>query len=531
MSSIARCTSRLLIFLPVLFAATPAMAQHPEMQWQQELGGEAGDMGNAILQTKDTGYIVAGTSYSASGDVKGNHGNGDIWVAKLNQTGNIQWQKALGGSENERGFSIAQTYDGGYIVAGTTNSVDGDVRGRTTKNNFDCWVVKMDKKGNILWQKALGGEADDMAYAIVQTYDGNYILAGVTKSKTGDVSGYHTGSGYDGWVVKLDEKGNIMWQKCLGGSRLDILNSIALTNDGGYIVAGATSSGDADGNVHGHKKGNGLDCWVVRLNDSGSISWQKVYGGTGYDQATAIKQINDGGYILCGNTTSDNGDVTGYHGGTDGWVAKLDGKGAIVWQKAMGGRRDDGINDVIQTSDNGYVIVGYAASDDGDIGNNRGAIDMWAVKLQKDGSFEWQKPLGGSGNEKGHAIVQTTDKGYIIAGTTESGDGDAKGNHGNEDVWVVKLGSPFRDMPVFNKNVSGITVFPEQTNDIIYLGLPREYKGADISITDVNGNKVEFSDTQSYYRIIHILKAAPGLLTLHIVKGDKEQTFNVTYQP
>jgi len=292
----------------------------PGILFEKTFGGSDWDESYSIQQTSDGGYIVAGYALSNNGDVFGNHGSNDYWIVKLDETGNIQWQKCLGGSYDDRAYSIQQTSDDGFIVAGTTYSNDGDVSGKhgSSNDDKDYWIVKLDKTGNIEWQKCLGGSDEDIAQSIQQTSDGGYIVAGYTFSNNGDVSGNHSNSDY--WIVKLDETGNIQWQKCLGGSSNDYAYSIHQTSDGGYIVAGSTDSnnGDVSGN-HGN-----YDYWLVKLDVKGEIQWQKCLGGSSSDGARSIQKMNDGGYIVTGYTKSNDGDVSGNHGSSDYWIVKLE---------------------------------------------------------------------------------------------------------------------------------------------------------------------------------------------------------------
>ncbi len=427
----------------------------PGIIWEKTLGGSGYEEAGNIQQTSDGGYIVVGGTYSNDGDVggsRGYHEGGDVWIVKLDKDGKIEWQKALGGSEYDVAHSVQQTSDGGYIVAGETYSSDGDVSGY--HEGGDAWIVKLDKDGNIQWQKALGGSDWDVAYSVQQTSDGGYIVAGWTASNDGDVSG----SGYHGerdiWIIKLDSSGNIQWQKALGGSDDDWANGIQQTSDGGYIVAGGTYSNDGDVSGSGyHGKG---DSWIVKLDSSGNIQWQKALGGSDDDWANSIQQTSDEGYIVAGWTASNDGDVSGWHEGYDShdypysdcWVVKLDKDGNIEWKKALGGSGGDGAYSIQQTSDGGYIVAGWTASNDGDVsgwheGHNEYNIaysDYWVVKLDSSGNIEWQKALGGSGWDEAYSIQQTSDGGYIVAGWTESNDGDVSGNHGEGDVWIVKLG-------------------------------------------------------------------------------------------
>ena len=278
---------------------------------------------------------MAGTSTSsANGDVTGtNHsaGDADYWIIKLDGTGNIVWNKLLGGSITELAYSIQQTTDGGYIVAGySTSSANGDVTG-TNHGSYDFWIVKLDGSGNIVWNKLLGGANPEVTKSIVQTTDGGYIVAGYSiSSANGDVTGTTHGA-YDFWIVKLDGSGNIVWNKLLGGSLSEYAYSIQQTTDGGYIVAGYSNTlanGDVSGVNHG-----GNDYWIVKLGGSGNIEWNKLLGGSGNDIAYSVQQTADGGYIVLGTSTSSaNADVTSSnHGaGTDFWIIRLDANGNFL---------------------------------------------------------------------------------------------------------------------------------------------------------------------------------------------------------
>jgi len=437
-----------LLFIVTLMIVQIAKAQPPSIAWQKCLGGTINEEAHSIQQTADGGYIVAGDTDSNDGDVSGNHGSIDVWVVKLNSSGSITWQKCLGGSGWDYAFSIQQTSDGGYIMAGYTASNDGDVSGN--HGNDDFWVVKLNAEGSITWQKCLGGSNEEWPLSIQQTSDGGYIVAGYTNSNDGDVSGNHNPITSDYWVVKLNSSGSITWQKCLGGSQDEGAYSIQQTSDGGYIVAGISSSNDDDvsGN-HGYS-----DYWVVKLNADGLITWQKSLGGSWYDVATSIQQTPDDGYIVAGHTFSNNGDVSGNHGDYDQWVVKLNSSGSITWQKCLGGTDTEDAWSMQQTTDGGFIVSGDTESNNGDVSGNHGGTDFWAVKLNSSGSITWQKCLGGSSYDHNSSIFQTLDGGYIVAGSTASNDGNVSGNHGAQDFWVVKLGSA----PCSSLNATGMVI-------------------------------------------------------------------------
>jgi len=429
----------------------------PTIQWQKSLGGTNRDHASCIVRSNDGGYVVAGSSDSNDGDVTGNHGNLDFWIVKLNAIGVIQWEKSLGGSADEIAYSIQQTVDSGYIVAGFSNSYDGDISGN--HGNTDCWVVKLSSTGALQWEKSLGGSADDFAYAVQQTIEGGYVVAGFSDSNDSDVTSNHGSS--DFWVVKLSDTGIIQWDKTLGGSAIDIAHSVQQTSDSGYIVAGNSYSidGDVTGN-HGS-----ADCWVVKLNTSGTIQWQKSLGGTGDEVATDIQQSNDGGYIVAANSNSNDGDVTSNHGYTDYWIIKLNSVGVIEWEKSLGGSDDDIAHSIQETSDGGYVVAGSSYSINGDVTGNHGSWDNWVVQLNSQGNIQWQKSFGGSSEDDAYSIRQTTDGGYGIAGESISSDGDITGNHGNYDCWILKLNA----VTSVEENSSSATlhIFPNPATSII----------------------------------------------------------------
>ncbi len=283
-------------------------------------------------------------------------------------------------------------------------SISDNIEISDNHGGFDFWIVKLDRSGIIQWHKSLGGHRAEEARSVQQTADGGYIVAGSTRSNDGDVSGNH---GFewptDSWIVKLDASGTIQWQKCLGGSKTERANSIQQTADGGYIVAGYTDSNDGD--VSGNHGDD--DSWIVKLDESGSIQWQKSLGGSEWEKPYSIQQTTDGGYIVAASTRSNDGDVSGYHGEGDNWIVKLDGLGTIQWQKSLGGSEWENPYSIQQTTDGGYIVAGSTMSNDGDVSGYHGQVDSWIVKLDESGGIQWQKSLGGSGFDHAYSIQLT----------------------------------------------------------------------------------------------------------------------------
>jgi len=465
-----------------------AFAQ-PTIQWQKCFGGTSPDEAYCVEQTVDGGYIVAGYTDSNNGDVTGNHSSYmDYWVVKLNNSGTIQWQKCLGGTGEDKAYCVEQTADGGYIVAGYTSSYNGDVTG--FHGSDDCWIVKLDSSANIQWQKSLGGSGQDRAYSVEQTADGGYIVAGWTSSNDGDVTGFHGNNFSDYWVVKLDSNGNLQWQKCLGGTSPDGAYSVEQTADGGYIVAGFTQS--ADGDITGFH--GAVDYWIAKLDNSGNIQWQKCLGGASADWAYSVQQTADSGYIVAGGANSIDGDVTGNHNTfgqyPDYWIAKLDISGNLQWQKCLGGTKFDEAHAVEQTADGGYIVAGYTLSNNGDVtGHDTIGFynDYWIIKLNGLGNLQWQKCLGGSDQDYAYSVEQTADGGYIVAGSTLSNNGDVTGNHAWNDYWIVKL-SPEVGIKE-NSPTTSISLFPNPATTELRIQ-NAELKIKKVEIYDVLGQRV-----------------------------------------
>ncbi|MEZ4927009.1 MAG: T9SS type A sorting domain-containing protein [Saprospiraceae bacterium] len=345
----------------------------------------------------------------------------------------IEWQKTFGGSLYDEGTSVKQTSDGGYIIAGNTFSSDGDIFGH--RGGWDVWVLKTDQSGTIQWKKVYGGTGNDVVEHIQKTTDGGYFIVGYSESNNFDVSGNH--GDFDGWVLKLDSSGNIEWQNSIGGSGWDEFWAGQQTTDGGYIVAGRSASNDGDATLnHGQ-----LDSWVVKLSSEGEIEWQKSFGGSKDDIGYALIQTKDGGYLLASETASNDGDVSGLHGNTDIWLAKLLVNGEIEWQKALGGNSGDTPSDIVQNEDGTFIVLGFVGSSTGDISVYYGWLDFWLVKVDQTGEIVWEKTLGGSGPDWARKVLPSNDGGYIVAGTTHSEDFDVVGNDGGEDFWIVKVNS------------------------------------------------------------------------------------------
>jgi len=351
--------------------------------WQKTFGGTGSDYAYSIQQTTDGGYIVAGNTYS--------FGNGgDVYILKLKSDGSLDWYETYGGSNYDYAYSIQQTTDGGYIVAGRTDSFG---------NSCDVYILKLKSDGSLDWYETYGGSNNDYAYSIQQVADGGYIVAGRTDS---------FGNYVDAYILKLQSDGSLDWYETYGGSDYDGARSIQQVADGGYIVAGDTRSFGAGWS----------DAYILKLKSDGSLDWEKTYGGSGYDEAYSIQQVADGGYIVAGETDS-------FGNSGDAYILKLQSDGSLDWYETYGGSDDDDAWSIQQTTDGGYIVVGNTnSSGTGD--------DAYILKLKSDGSLDWYKTYGGSNYDHAYSIQQVADGGYIVAGDTYSFGTSV-------DVYILKL--------------------------------------------------------------------------------------------
>jgi len=429
---------KILVIIFLTYYISVSIAQ-PSIGWQKCLGGSETEWGLAGLQTADGGYLILNSTGSTDGDVLGMHGSSDAWLVRLDSMGNILWKKCYGGTDIDALVSI-MPYDQNYFLVGGTSSNDGDVSGN--HGNQDAWIIKIDSSGNILWQKCFGGTNVDAFNTILRVFNNSLVVGGYTKSNDGDVSGNHSSPAYDdSWVVNIDTAGNIIWQTCIGGTNEEWAKAICQLPDSGFMFVGQTSSDD--GNVSGNHGGTN-DAWVFKLNSSGNLIWQKCFGGSMSDLFVTSKQLQNGNLAMIGSTNSTDFDVSGNHGNGDFWLVKIDLTGNLLFQKCLGGSNIDTGEDFFETNDGGFIICGQTVSTDGDVMANYGNTDCWLLKTDSSGIVEWGKNYGGTGHEDFRQTFPTSNNSLIALGHTMSNDFDVSGNHSSFlklDSWVVKFDS------------------------------------------------------------------------------------------
>jgi len=403
-------------------------------------GGSGSENFASVQQTSDGGYIAVGNSNSTDQDMQSlNKGVSDAIIVKYDSSGNVTWKKTFGGSSVDYFLSVQQTSDGGYIAVGNSESANQDLSG-LNKGEQDAIIVKYDSSGNVTWKKSFGGSSDNYFESVQQTSDGGYIAVGSSNSTDQDMQGLNKGSN-DAIIVKYDSSGNVTWKKTFGGSSVDYFVSVQQTSDGGYIAVGNSESANQD--LSGLNKGN-YDAIIVKYDSSGNVTWKKTFGGSNTETFSSVQQTSDGGYIAVGNSNSTDQDMQSLNkGGTDAIIVKYDSSGNVTWKKTFGGSSADYFISVQQTSDGGYIAVGYFESNDQDMqGLNKGDWDAIIVKYDSSGNVTWKKCFGGSSFNSFVSIQQTSDGGYIAVGSSNSTDQDLAGlNKGGNDAIIVKFDS------------------------------------------------------------------------------------------
>ncbi|MEP7234371.1 MAG: T9SS type A sorting domain-containing protein [Ignavibacteriota bacterium] len=480
------------------------------------MGGTLDDHAACVIQSSDGGYVVAGRTLSNDGDVSGIHGVGkysDAWIVKLNASDSIEWQKCVGGTGDDQANCITQTFDGGFLIAGYTGSADGDVS-EYKGGGLDAWVVKLTSSGVLEWQKCFGGSSEEQFYSIVQDADSGFVAVGYTRSTDGDVKG--NSGGIAGWMLKCSSSGAIVWQQVLIGATME---SIVRTRDGGFCVAGSANRDTINNMLTGYHGGPWPDAWIAKFRSSGDMEWEKCFGGTAADEAHTVIQTADGGYILAGETGSDDGDVIGHHGITpyrDAWIIKLlpsESTPILEWQRSLGGWDEDIAHSILQTNSGKYIIAGSTCSVDADIiqkHGNVGPADAWIFQLGSTGILEWQECLGGIRNETAISIVAASGGGYVFTGLTDTrDDGDVSGEHSGSgsDVWVVKLNahSSVTSLSASSDRIR-ISTFPNPTSNSTNLSFDIfESSRVSIGIYNIMGEKIQDFHESAYEPGHHVL--------------------------
>ena len=481
------------------FISFSLTAQDPNILWQKTLGGNGEEILRNIEETSDGGMIIGGTSNSnISGDkTENSRGGNDYWIIKLNSSGNIEWQRTIGGNGEDNLATIHQTLDGGYIVGGSSDSEISGEKMENSQGNLDYWILKLDSAGSIEWQNTIGGNQNDRLVEIHQIADGSYQLAG---SSFSNISGDRTESRIgerDAWALGIDSNGNISWQDAKGDSTFGFnLTDFQLTSDNGYIFGGTL----------------GIDVayYLIKLGLDGVFSTFEGNGVTNY--LAEVRQTNDGGYIVNG-TTDDQSQFNYY-------VWKLDSSGNTVWTKNIDGSLFELASTALASSEGGSLVGGYSSSNiSGDkTENSQGLDDYWILKLNDVGIIEWQNTIGGSDEDRLTITNQNSDGTYIFGGNSKSNvSGDKSENsRGGKDFWIIKHNSILNiaENP-FSKSIS---IYPNPTKNTLQLNT-QDKTINQINIYTITGSKVLQSEVGTVSPTVDVSSLATGVYYVQLYSG------------
>lgn len=417
----------------------PAFSQ-TTLIWEKTYGGSEFEQPFGSEPTADGGIILGGHSLSTDGDITSNYGDYDWWVLKINDAGNIVWQKSYGGSEYDKCRYATENPDGTSLAFGSVKSNDHDVTGNHTPGENDYWLLKLDATGNIIWSKCYGGSQEEGGRSVIRALDGNYLVAGYTHSSDGDVSFRY--GGYDVWLVKVNAAdGSVIWEKSYGGTKDERVRSIAQWPNGDFVYSGNTESVNYD--LGGTTNNGDEDVLISRIDSTGHLVWAKQYGGPGKDRAYYCTRDLDGNVLVAGKDSANGGNVTGNHGESDVWVMKLNfSDGSLIWQKSFGGTLDDEGFRIDPTFDGGYIIGATSESSDGDSPGNRGHSDYWFIKVDSNLNIEWTRTDGGPGYDHLNDLVVKDDGTFVGIGFSNSDPGENSEityNHGTFDTYLMRI--------------------------------------------------------------------------------------------
>lgn len=443
----------------VIMTSTFLFAQAPDTLWTRTYGGPGHDMGYSVRQTMDGGFIIGGWTRSFGA------GGSDMYLIKVDVVGNLEWEKTYGGIDDETGWSVRQTADHGYVIVGYTYSFGA--------GNADVYLVRTDTVGDTLWTRTYGGGGDDYSYSICKTLDNGFVLVGRSSSFRQED---------DVYLVKTDSMGNQIWEKTYGGSLFDIAYSICETYDGGYIIAGYSSSFGNAG------------AYVIRTDSQGDSLWTRLYGGAMSDLASHVELLDDTSYIIAGYTESfgaTNGDFL---------IVKFNDNGDTIWTRNYGGEYTEWAYAAKKTADNCYTVAGWTDSYGGTYGSN-----IYLVKLDEWGDSVWTGVYANDSNEAAFDMQIMSDRSYIFVGSTNSY------GAGGEDVYLIKtepdtFGVKEHLVTSTHTDIIGPTIF---TGSIL---LP---EGKECKIFDITG------------RIVIPDKIKPGIYFVEIDKKIVQKVIKV----
>lgn len=428
--SLSNCSKNIGIIFP------ETTSNFVKIEFIKTFGGTKNDSFQSIVNSTDGGYAILGFTQSNDIDVidKTNE-SFDFWIVKFSADDSLLWSKTFGGSEDDRGADIIATNDGGFALFGTSKSTDGNVTENAGDQDF--WIIKTTATGEISWQKTFGFSGADIGYAITETNDNGFLLTGVLDVTASGGQGNKTTqkhAGGDVWAIKLDALGNKQWQNFYGGSFTDTPFGAIKTNDNGFIICASSDSNDF--NISNNK--GQYDFWILKIDANGTLVWEKNFGGSEIEEPRGICKTNDGNFMIVGDTRSNNNDVSNNNGAADLWLIKITSDGNLLWEKTFGGSSFDAGRAIFPSQNGGFLIAGNSRSENANF-SNLGQNDGWILKIDDSGNHLWQQFFGGSENDFLNDIIEMPNNSIIAVGESFSNNGLIPMNKGFSDGLIIKL--------------------------------------------------------------------------------------------
>lgn len=401
------------------------------------IGGSKNDVANAVISTSDNGYVIFGYTDSNDKDVSfKNNNDSDYYFLKYNSKDQLEWAKTYGGSKNDRGLNVVQTSDNGYAIFGASKS--DDIDSSKNEGDADLWIIKLDTSGNLLWEKSFGFIGRDNGFSLIETSDNGFLIVGeLDVSSSGGLgksrsANRHAGGDY--WAIKLNASGDKEWSNFFGGNFSETPQDVIETDTGDFIIVGLSDSNDVDIT---NNKGT-YDFWIIKINNKGELVWEKSFGGSQIDEAYGITKTEDANFIIVGNTRSNDKNVRSNNGGSDLWVIKISTTGNLIWEKSFGGTNFDSGRAIHKSNNDGFIIVGSSRSTNNGF-LNKGQNDAWLLKISSEGEKTWEKFIGGSQIDFLYDVTELKNGAIIAVGESTSNDIDIPENKGFSDVLVIKI--------------------------------------------------------------------------------------------
>ncbi len=513
-----------IIFLAIFSLLSLVSHGQFQIDWQQSYGSMASDWGYDIAET-DGGYLVTGIAGSGGDQVECFENGGGGWLFKIDNAGNPIWQKCFDYAYAERIVkAINSPY---YYLIGLTKS-------EPYPDSYNLWVSKIDSLGNIIWERTLGNTNGVSNYAFFgqSTVDGGIVATVNIISSGGDITNWY--GGYDAWIVKLDSLGNKEWDFSIGTSQNEFINGIIQTSDEGYLAGLYGTPNGIGGNVVCDIQSvTKPDAIVFKIDINGNAVWHHCYGGSGHDGVGSLVETANG-YTIAAFGGSNDGDLSGsgWHGEMDVWLISIDFSGNIIWQKCYGGSNNEYPMKIFQTSDGGSIVFANTHSFDGDVvGNPSNSPEnpsIWIFKVDSTGELLWQQCIGGHTDERVHGVIKQSDNKYTVVGEMNfSPSNDVNCSNfvygSQQNYWVFGISdTTVNIVDNFQESII-VKIYPNPANSLLHIDFPNDYNilNTIIEIVDINGKTILKSEPTSITSQLNINSITSGL---YLVKIQKENT-------